>query len=136
MNFSPSYEVSFWFRTVLVPVDGSENSMRALDLAKDFSLRYGSRITILTVCVGEKCPVSEDEVRERIGNEIGFTFKRAKINGLDSSPSNEILREIAEVGYDVVILGARGSSINSELNIGSVATSVSINSTSTVILVR
>lgn len=132
----PSYTVSFWIRKILVPVDGSENSFRALELAIDFAMRYGSQITVLHIC--EDC--DEKKIRElvekRVNGRVDYDFKIVKFLNKESSVSNEILKFLNENSYDAVILGARGQSINSDINIGSVALSVSVNAPTTVILVR
>lgn len=132
----PSYTVSFWLRKILVPVDGSENSFRALELAIDFAMRYGSQITVLHIC--EDC--DEKKIRElvekRVNGRVDYDFKIVKFLNKESSVSNEILKFLNENSYDAVILGARGQSINSDINIGSVALSVSVNAPTTVILVR
>ncbi|AWR97726.1 universal stress protein [Acidianus sulfidivorans JP7] len=133
---SPTYTVSLWFRRILVPIDGSENSMRALELATDFSLRYGSRVTLLHVCYD--CSETEHlkkKISERIGDKIEYDFKVIKM-GNDSSVANEILNVINQGTYDAVIMGARGTSVNSDINIGSTVLSVSANASITVIIVR
>jgi nucleotide-binding universal stress UspA family protein len=132
----PTYTISFWLRKVAVLVDGSENSLRALDLAIDFAMRYGSQITILHAC--ENC--NESEVREKIekrtNRKVSYELKILKYSSKESSASNELLKHINESTYDAVIMGARGLSINSDLNIGSVATAIALNAITTVILVR
>ncbi|BDB97421.1 MAG: universal stress protein [Saccharolobus sp.] len=133
----PSYFVSFWLRKILVPVDGSENSLRALDLAVDFGMRYGSRVTIVHVC-GD-CNNAEDIksiIEKRINNRIEYNMKILKVNMKESSIANEILKILNEEPYDAIIMGARGTSVNSEINIGSTALALSINAPVTVILVR
>lgn len=131
----PTYRISFWFRNILVPVDGSENSMRALDLAVDFAMRYGSQITVFYAC--ETCNASiEGAVKERVGGRAKYELKIAKYSAGESSPASEIIREATEGNYDTIIMGARGLSVNSEVNIGSVALSVIASAQSTVIIVR
>jgi len=132
----PTYTVSFWLRKILVPIDVSENSLRALELAVDFAMRYGSQITIVHVC--EDC--NENEIRtlvdKRINGRVDYEFKVIKYSNKESSVSNEILKFLSENAYDAVILGARGLSITSDINIGSVALSVAVNAPTTVIIVR
>ncbi|BCU68485.1 universal stress protein A [Sulfolobales archaeon HS-7] len=135
MSFPPTYEVSFWFRNVLVPVDGSANSMRALDLAIDFAMRYGSKITVINVCSNE-CEEVEKKVEERVSDKVKLSYKKVKLDLTTSSIANEILNEMNANTYDAVILGARGSSVNNDINIGSVALSIGANAITTVILVR
>ncbi|QIW24231.1 universal stress protein [Sulfolobus sp. S-194] len=132
----PTYTVSFWLRKILVPIDGSENSFRALDLAIDFAMRYGSQISIIHVC--EECneQAIKEKVEKRVNGRVDYEFKIIKYSSKESSISNEILRFLSENSYDAVILGARGLSINSDINIGSIALSISVNAPTTVILVR
>ncbi len=134
----PMYELSFRFRRILVPVDGSELSLRALELALDLAGRYGSRITVLHVKPGN---VDEkqvlDRVREKIENRgIPITIKVEEINPVKESIAKKILDELSEGSYDIVVLGARGLTVSEELNIGSTALAVAINSTTTTIIVR
>ena len=134
----PTYRISFMFRKLLVPVDGSENSLRALDLAIDFARRYGSKITILYVSE-PNIDVSKIKktVEERITPYgIQWEFKVKHYSPSTSSIANEIIQEIISEGYDLVILGARGNTINEELVIGSVALSVTINTTTSVMIIR
>jgi len=136
MTYEPTYTVSLWFRKVLVPIDGSENSLRALDLAEDFSMRYGSKITVVYVCV--QCDESshiKKKIEERIGQKIEYDFKVINMSK-ESSVANEILKIISEDTFDAIILGARGTSVNSDINIGSTALSVTANAPITVITVR
>ncbi|AEE94190.1 UspA domain protein [Acidianus hospitalis W1] len=133
---SPTYTVSLWFRRILVPVDGSENSMRALELATDFSLRYGSKVTVIHVCnTCEEAEHVKKKVEERIGDKIDYDFKIIKMSN-DSSVPNEILKVINEDTFDAVIMGSRGTSVNSDINIGSTVLSVAANASITVIIVR
>ncbi len=133
----PSYTVSFWLRELLVPVDGSGSSLKALDLAIDFAMRYGSRLTLLYVC--ERCERAEEVrslVEKRINGRIEYSFRVVSYDSRVSSVSNEILRAIADGNYDVVIMGARGTTVNSDLSVGSTAMAVASNAPVTVILVR
>ena len=132
----PTYTISFWLRKIAVLVDGSENSFRALELALDFAMRYGSQITVIHAC--ENCNENGigEMISKRVNGRANYELKILKYSSKDSSAANEILKYLSENTYDAVIMGARGQSINSELNIGSVAMSVALNATTTVILVR
>ena len=134
----PMYELSFRFRRILVPVDGSELSLRALELALDLARRYGSRITVLHVKpTGASEKQVLDKVKERIENKgIPVSIKVREINPVKESIAKKILDELAEESYDIVVLGARGLTVSEELNIGSTALTVAINSTTTTIIVR
>jgi nucleotide-binding universal stress UspA family protein len=133
----PSYTVSFWLKELLVPVDGSGSSMKALDLAIDFAMRYGSRITVLFVCPdASRAESVRKQVEEKASGRAEVTFKAVSYDPSTSSVANEILKAIAEGSYDAVIMGARGTSINGDINVGSVAMAVAAHAPVTVILVR
>ncbi len=129
----PTYYVSFWFREVLVPVDGSESSLRALDLAVDFARRYGSRITVLTASHGDASRIRA-AVEARAAGRAPLEFKAVRLDE-GTSPANEVLRELGTGKYDAVIMGARGLTV-SDVNIGSTAMAVVANAPVTVIIVR
>lgn len=134
----PMYELSFHFRRILVPVDGSESSLRALDLALDLARHYGSRITVLHVKpYGVDSKQVIDKVNKRIENKgVPVTIKVKEIDPVKESIAKKILDEITEGGYDIVVLGARGLTVSEELTIGSTALAVAINTTTTTIIVR
>ncbi|MCC6053594.1 MAG: universal stress protein, partial [Desulfurococcaceae archaeon] len=46
---APTYTVSFYFRKILVPIDGSESAYRALEVAADLARHYGSRVIVIYV---------------------------------------------------------------------------------------
>ncbi len=131
----PTYKVSFWFRKILVPIDGSENSLKALDLAIDFNMRYGSEITVLHVC--ESCDPDKIKklVEKRTKGKVNYFLKVRNLTS-ETSPSNEILQEINEGNYDAVIMGARGLTTNPDIITGSVTIAVVANAPVTVITVR
>ncbi len=136
---APTYEISFLYRKILVPIDGSENSYRALDLAIDLARHYGSKVTVLYVKPREYKP-SEDpleKAKKRVeGRGIQAVFKEREIDPLKESTVKAILDEISEGEYDMVIVGARGRTLSSELTIGSKALAIAINSPVTVVIVR
>lgn len=135
----PSYELGFRFRKILVPIDGSESSLKALDLSVDLAKRYGSKITVIHVRISGLSSTKDvlDKAKKRVENKgLPVFFKEVEIDYKDSSISKAILDEIIEGGYDLVVLGARGMTVSEELNIGSVATSITLNSPTTVIIVR
>ncbi len=135
----PSYELGFRFRKILVPIDGSESSLKALDLSVDLAKRYGSKITVIHVRVSGTSSSKDilDKAKKRVENKgLPVSFKEIEIDYNGSSISKAILDEIIDGGYDLVVLGARGMTVSEELNIGSVATSIVLNAPTTVIIVR
>jgi nucleotide-binding universal stress UspA family protein len=137
-KLEPRYTISYLFRRILVPVDGSETSMRALEIALDFARRYGSRVAVLHVhAPGANVAAVREAIERQVkdkGVEVEIKFR--EYNPQTSSVANEIITEIVEGGYDLVVLGARGSTPNEDLMIGSVALSVAINSATSVMIIR
>ncbi len=134
----PSYRISYMFRRLLVPVDGSENSFRALDVAIDFARRYGSRITVLYVA---EPGVDPAQIKERVEKKLEkaavvWEFKVRQYTPVTSSIANEIIQEVISTGYDLVVLGARGNTINEDILIGSTALAVIINTSTSIMIVR
>ena len=137
-RLEPQYSLSFLFRKILVPVDGSESSLRALDVALDFAQRYGSRVVALHVVTGASdVEALKKKLEERAAEKgVNMEFRVRPFNPQISSVSNEIINEIVEGGYDLVIMGARGNTVNEELLIGSTVLSVIVNSATSVMVIR
>ncbi len=136
---APTYEISFMFRKILVPIDGSENSLKALELAIDLAKHYGSSIHVVFVKPKsiklEYDPI--EKARKRFSETgMDIEFKEIEYDPSINSVSSTLLNEIVEGNYDIVIMGARGRTLSSELGIGSKALAIASNSPVTVIIVR
>lgn len=136
----PSYKISFRYRRLLVPVDGSEPSMLALEFALDMAQRYGSKITVLHAYpIGEEKSLKDvrDKVQARATRyNANLDVRAIPYDPATSSAASAIVKEALEGGYDAVILGARGRSSSEEVMIGSVALAVVTHVPSNIILVR
>lgn len=139
MSEAPSYIVSFYYRRILVPVDGSESSIKALLVAADFAYRYGSKITVV-YAKPRGCEPAEDPIskaKERLKEiPVNVVYKYLEYDPANESPQATILKEIVNEGYDLVILGARGRTILGELNVGGVALSLAANAPVSLFIVR
>ncbi|MEM4684619.1 MAG: universal stress protein [Sulfolobales archaeon] len=134
----PTYMISFMFRRILVPIDGSAGSLKALDVSLDFAKRYGSKITALVVN-DKNINVEEvsEEVRSRArkaGVEISIKVK--ELRNSNESVVSKILEEVFEGSYDLITIGARGRTISEQIIIGSTALSVIINSPISCMVIR
>jgi nucleotide-binding universal stress UspA family protein len=134
----PTYLISFMFRRILVPIDGSASSLKALDIALDFAKRYGSKLTALII--NDKT-INVEEVSGEISSRarksgIEVVLKIKEIRNPNESVVSKVLEEISEGSYDLVILGARGRTLSEDLLIGSTALSVIINSPISCLVVR
>ena len=140
------------FSKILVPVDGSDISYRALDSALFLSERLGSKITAIHVI--EKVPTVYiqsqkllDEILETHKNESQkildecssiATKKGIAINTtlLEGNPASTILEFSQTEKYEVIIIGSRGMGHFKELILGSVSSKVIHHSLCPVLLIK
>jgi len=135
-------------RNILVGVDGSENSDRALDFALDLAEKYNASIMILNVSeslalaaipeqtiayTGSNNVIIDKDLRqihEEILSKSVARAKTAKPNLTISSmlkegePALEIVNTANEGGFDVIVIGHRGLSRLKELFLGSISEKV------------
>ena len=138
---------------VLVAVDGSENSDRALDFALDFSEKYDAAITIINVNESSEVAAYPDDsmvvvakdlrkFHEDILEKAMVHAKQAKPNMLVSSsfregdPALEIAAVAKEGNYDVVVVGHHGVGKVKGLFLGSISEKITRSVSCTVIIVR
>lgn len=135
---APTYEISLYYRRILVPVDGSEHSFKALDLAADFAKRFGSRLVVVYARPrGHRDQGPIDEARKRLeARGVVAELKAVEYDPAHGSPATAVLREAIDGGYDVVIVGAKGRGGIFESNVGSVALALAANSPTSVFVVR
>jgi nucleotide-binding universal stress UspA family protein len=140
------------FTNILVPIDGSDNSYRALDAALLLSEKLGSNITVIHVM--EEVPIthigSEKMLNElleaykkenqgillkgsEIANQKGLTIKSFLLQG---NPASVILDYNKKEKFDLVIMGSRGLGKFKELILGSVSSKIVHHSSCAVLLIR
>src|SRR4051812_23134344 len=127
------------FRSILVPVDYSEPSQRALELA--LTLDAAAEMTVVhawdrPAYVGEQVIAHPDGSRRslselirenaerdmtdflnRVRNPTGKAFKHHLISG---EPVTAIIEEASKPGYDVMVVGTHGRTGVTKLLLGSV----------------
>jgi nucleotide-binding universal stress UspA family protein len=140
------------FTNILVPIDGSDNSYRALDAALLLSEKLGSNINVIHVM--EEVPIthigSEKMLNEllkaykkesqdillkctEIANQKGLTIKTLLLQG---NPASAILDYNKKEKFDLVIMGSRGLGKFKELILGSVSSKIMHHSPCAVLLIR
>jgi nucleotide-binding universal stress UspA family protein len=140
------------FTNVLVPVDGSDNSYRALDAALLFSEKLGSNITVVNVM--EQVPITHIESEKllselleaykkenqeilskcsRIAAEKGLSIKALLLQG---NPASVILDYCKKENFDLVVMGSRGMGKFKQLILGSVSSKIVHHCQCAVLLVR
>jgi len=140
------------FSKILVPIDGSDNSYRALDAALFLSEKLGSNITVLHVM--EQVPITHIE-SQKLLSELLENYKKenqdilskcleiARKKGvtintilLQGNPASIILDFSKKEKYDIVIMGSRGMGKFKELILGSVSSKIVHHSLSAILLIR
>ena len=136
-------------KKILVPIDGSKNSLRGLDAAISIAKVTSAEITGLYVFY---LPFSagirftrkmKEEAQKKAVKAIEAAIKRVQRTGIEfkyktggGKVGEEIIR-IAERGkYDMIIIGARGITGAKELFLGSVSNYVIHKSTIPVMIVK
>lgn len=140
------------FTNILVPVDGSDNSYRALDAALILSEKLGSNITVVNVM--EQVPITHIESEKllselleafrkenkeilskcsKIATEKGLSIKTILLQG---NPASVILDYSKKEKFDLIIMGNRGLGTFKELILGSVSSKIVHHSPCGVLLIR
>ena len=140
------------FSKVLVPVDGSDNSLRALDAALILSEKIGAEVTAIHVM--EDIPILHIQ-SEKLLRELLDAYKKetqqilSKCSDIATRKGLSITTKLLQgnVGstildfcerekYDVIIMGSRGMGKFKELVLGSVSNKVVHHSSCPVMIIR
>ena len=140
-------------KKILVAVDGSEYSKRALLKAKEIATAMGSEVTIFNVISTYKDHlfVQNLELKEEIGRisikasedalraskEIFADFKGIVTTSHVSGDAAEKIIKMAEEGnFDLVIMGSRGAGLFTRTLLGSVSDKVVHHVNTSVLIVK
>lgn len=141
------------FKSVLVPVDGSENSIRALEFA--LKLAKGEKVQVTALYVVQKPAVADPydismtakviESMEQYGKEVLEAVK-SKAKDMDVkvdtdmssgyTVANSIVEYARDGGHDLIVMGTRGRSGVERVLLGSVAFGVVTYAKCAVLIVR
>ena len=133
------------FKKILVPVDGSQTSWKALDTARSLAEKYDGRLLVITVMIpygsGSFLQMSLDQT---LIDQNNAAMKKAGFATLDmakdklgsyagdveyleetGNPAELILDACKETGCDTIVIGSRGLSGVEEFLLGSVSSKVS-----------
>ena len=147
-------------KNILVAVDCSENSIRALDFALDLAEKYSAAVTILNVSESpamgavplEPTTVSgdsmvlfakdlrrlhEDILSKAVAHAKEVNPKVTVFSKLrEGDPALEIVAEAKEAGFDIVVVGHRGEGRMREIFLGNISEKVSHLAPCPVVIVR
>ena len=139
------------FTKILVPVDGSDNSYKALEAALVLSEKLGSNISVVNVM--EQVPITHIE-SEKLLNELLEAYKKEnqeilskcsdiahqkgtiKTVLLQGNPAPVILDYSKKENFDLVIMGSRGMGKFKELILGSVSSKIVHHSPCAIMIIR
>lgn len=154
------------FEKILVPLDGSEHSMRALDKAVHIAKKFGAQVTLIHVYSLTRFPVvppmtvvgappaeatlppevvsTLDEAVRRVGvntlkrGEQRARAERVQVTTLlrEGHVVDEILKAVREGEFNLIVIGARGLSTIKEILLGSVSHGVTIHAPCPVLVVK
>ena len=132
------------FQKILVPVDGSNTSWKALETAESLAQKYGGTLTVITVMVpygvGNLLQMSLDQTLIDQNNAVmkkGYATldpAKEKLQGYQGevdyleeigNPAERILEVCTARGCDTIVIGSRGLSGVEEFLLGSVSSKVS-----------
>ncbi len=141
------------FKQILVPIDGSDCSLHALDVAAAFAREQKARLSVCTVvdpakaaamAFGEAsmaaaCLDALDDEGKALVEDAAARVRAtwaADVTVLDGAPVDTIVEFARANGTDLIIIGSHGRSGLSRLFLGSVAEGVIRNSIAPVLVVR
>jgi len=148
------------FNKILVPIDGSEQSYRALNIDMDLAKRYLAKVTLVSVAqpyivTSQYSPqpmltpiptTSYDENIENAHKKIlANAYDEAKkINSeikiskklLNGRPADKIIEIAKEDGFDLIVIGSRGLGGIKEFFLGSVSDRVADHAPCPVLIVK
>lgn len=125
---------------ILVPIDGSKNSKRALIEAKRLAEYQGGEITLMTVVKPLIVPYFGNTELARLDQKNIETAKELLLTNTKKefehssvkvetilkkgNPAEEILNEVEANDYDLIVMGSRGLGTFSKALLGSVSSRV------------
>ncbi len=152
-------------KKVLVAVDGSEVSWRALDFALDFTEKYGASLLVLnvsestqlvtavpsepgvymgegTASIAKDLETVHQNILNRAISHAGKTHPDLVVSGklLEGDAGAEIVAEARDGGFDVVVVGHVGTGrmvrVKALLGLGGISKKVADQAPCSVIIVR
>jgi nucleotide-binding universal stress UspA family protein len=141
---------------ILVGVDGSEHSRRALKWAMRQAAQEHVPLTVMTVRPDPVRPATEifwgvhaypedshnlevaqravQEIVDKVASEMGEAAPEVTVNAVTGDPAQELVK--ASNDADMIVVGSRGSGGFTELLIGSVSSKVAHHAACPVVVIR
>jgi len=138
------------FEKILVPLDGSEYSLHALEKAVQIAKKFDGKITLINVYSVSSFNVTPSqvfayvlEIRKSGESILAEGEKIVKAEGIqvetflkEGHIVEEILKTSQEGNFDLIVIGARGISKIKEILVGSVSHEVTTHAFCPVLVVK
>ncbi|MFV0680896.1 universal stress protein [Ottowia sp.] len=143
------------FKHILVPIDGSATSLRAIDKATSLAKAFGSKVTALYVIdpypftgVGADFALGQDQYLDAAKSEANAAMEAARVQAqnvgatIDSLVTEAhtawrgIIDTATQLGVDLLVMGSHGRRGLEKLVLGSVTQSVLAHTRITTLVVR
>jgi len=125
---------------ILVGVDGSEHSKRALAEAIKIAEKFGAEITVVSVFYPTTTPPAH-EFSHKILEDAKTVLENEKvkyelISVTDKNPSNVIINMARDRKFDLIVVGSKGEGAAHALFLGSHSDKISHESQVNVLIVK
>ena len=136
------------FDKILVPVDGSEHSLHALEKAVQIAKKFDSKIVLINVYSVSSFKVTPSQVFDyvmeiRKAGESILAEAKMKLEGIqvetilkEGHIVEEIIKAAKENNFDLIVMGARGVSKIKEILLGSVSHGVTLHAPCPILIIR
>ncbi len=139
------------FQKILVPLDGSVHSGRALEASIELAKKHGSKVSLFTVysLTGAAGPGREtylmmvERARDSCRRILAEAEAKVKSEGIEVDTQfkegdavQEIVKKSKEGEFDLIVMGARGLSTIKKILIGSVSEGVIKRASCPVLIVK
>jgi nucleotide-binding universal stress UspA family protein len=135
---------------VLVPTDGSEHSMKAVQRALELAEKQGAQVTLMSVAyyVADYLEEMPPNIRQKLEDEARAALKKSKAvfdaknlpveTVLETGlvPANLIIQKAQEGKFDRIVIGSAGQNALDKIVMGSTATKVVAHAPCEVTVVR
>ena len=135
---------------VLVPTDGSEHSMKAVQQGLELAEKQGAQVTLMSVAyyVADYLEEMPPNIREKLEDEARAALKKGKalfeaknlpvetvlVSGL--VPANLIIQKAQDGKFDRIVIGSTGQNALERILMGSTAAKVVAHAPCEVTVVR
>jgi nucleotide-binding universal stress UspA family protein len=109
------------WKKICCPVDLSEESRAALEVAADLCRRFGAALTLVHVDEGK--PIGGDQLESWKKEAVTAGAPRATVDEIRGDAKTAIAEYASDRGFDLVVMGTHGRTGRAHSLVGSVAES-------------